>query len=421
MISAPAPPDEALRLGSLYQLKILDTAPEPELDDLTSLVAFICGTPMAVVSLVDEDRQWFKSRFGIQEIETPRNISFCQHAILQRGLFVVPDAALDERFRDSPLVLGGPKIRFYAGAPLLDDDGRALGTLCTMDRVPRELSRQQGEALLTLARSASAHFRLRKAYQELRKLEELRDSLTDMIVHDLRQPLQSLIGGLETLPILGELNPDQREFLELSTDGGQTLLGMINDLLDISKMESGTLQLDRTRVDPQAVVEVAVRQVWNLAQEKEVDLRIDCRPGETPLCADEEKLRRVLVNLLGNAIKFTPRRGCVTVSVRTESAEALQFSVADSGEGIPPEAFERIFEKFGQVENRKEGRKMSTGLGLTFCKMAVEAHGGRIWVESELGHGSVFSFTLPGTAPVPTTGGHSKHSGSISKVERISS
>lgn len=395
MIAAPVPNTEAARLAALHQLKILDTDPEPELDDLTSMVAFVCGTPMAVVSLVDRDRQWFKSRYGVNEVETPREISFCQHAILQRGLFVVPDATLDERFRDSPLVTDGPRIRFYAGAPLLDDDGHALGTLCTMDRVPRELSRQQREALLTLARQASAHLRLRKAYDNLRKLEELRDSLTHMIVHDLRQPLQSLIGGLETLPLLGGLNEEQQEFLELSTEGGQTLLEMINDLLDIGKMESGTLVLERSPVDPRAKAERAMRQVRHLATEKQLDLRCEVAEGGPLVPADRDKLRRVLVNLLGNAIKFTPRGGSVTVAGRPDPLHGYRFSVADTGEGIPADAYERIFEKFGQVQNRKAGRTMSTGLGLTFCKMVVEAHGGRIWVESRLGQGSTFFLTLP--------------------------
>ena len=395
MTTALKPENEASRVAALHHLKVLDTPPEPELDDLTRMVSFICDTPMAVVSLVDHDRQWFKSRVGVDVVQTPRDISFCQHAILENRLFIVPDARLDERFRDSPLVTGPPNIRFYAGAPLRDDDGHALGTLCTMDRVPRQLSDRQQEALLTLARGASAHFRLRKAYQDLQRLEELRDSLTDMIVHDLRQPLQALIGGLATLPVMGELNEGQTEFLQMSVDGGHTLLGMINDLLDISKMESGTLQLECGLVDPRHVVEQAARQVWNLAREKGVEIRTEVPDSQPEIRADGEKLRRVLVNLLGNAIKFTPSGGTVTICTRADGPVEICFRVADTGEGIPKEAFGRIFEKFGQVEDRKEGRKNSTGLGLTFCKMAVEAHGGRIWVESEMGHGSVFSFTLP--------------------------
>lgn len=197
MIAAPTPANEEARVSALRQLNVLDTSPEPELDALTGLVTFICGTPMAVISLVDEDRQWFKSRVGVDITQTSRHISFCQYAILERRLFVVPDAAKDERFADSPLVTSGPRIRFYAGVPLLNDDGHALGTLCTMDRVPRELSFEQRDALQVLARQAAAHFRLRKAYLDLRRLEELRDSLTHMIVHDLRQPLQALLGGLE--------------------------------------------------------------------------------------------------------------------------------------------------------------------------------------------------------------------------------
>jgi len=176
---------------------------------------------------------------------------------------------------------------------------------------------------------------------------------------------------------------------------------MINDLLDISKMEDGSLRLDYSDVVPAEVVNHAVQQVASLARDKNLTLAIHLAPDLPPLPADEDKLRRTLVNLLGNAVKFTPEEGTITVSTSLIQADSISqfpavlFSVADTGEGIPKEAFERIFEKFGQVETRKSGRKMSTGLGLTFCKMAVEAHGGRIWVESELGKGSVFSFVIP--------------------------
>jgi signal transduction histidine kinase len=216
-----------------------------------------------------------------------------------------------------------------------------------------------------------------------------------MIVHDLRTPLTSLLGGLQTLERAGELNETQAELLNLSIQGGQTLLGMVNDLLDISKLEDGSLKLEYTDVCVPSLVEQALRQVAPLAAEKGLTLRRDLPAGPLSLRADPEKLVRTLVNLLGNAIKFTPPGGEVCLRVDRSAPESLRFQVSDTGEGIPVEAFERIFEKFGQVETRKAGRKMSTGLGLTFCKMVVEAHGGRIWVESKLGQGSTFSFTIP--------------------------
>lgn len=235
---------------------------------------------------------------------------------------------------------------------------------------------------------------LEENYHQLQELERLRDSLTDMIVHDLRTPLASFLVGLQTMDSLGPLSDLQRECLALSVDGGQTLLSMINDLLDISRMEQGTFPIEYSPLDIERVIETALRQVTQLAHDKNITLHYDLAPTLSTLLADDEKLCRVLVNLLGNGIKFTPPGGSVYIEVCKDGSD-VRFAVRDTGEGIPPEAFERIFEKFGQVESRLAGHKMSTGLGLTFCKMAVEAHGGRIWVQSEPGNGSTFFFTLP--------------------------
>ena len=240
---------------------------------------------------------------------------------------------------------------------------------------------------------------LQQRYRQLKELEELRDSLTSMIVHDLRTPLTSLLTGLQSLPLMGEQTADQEEILGIAIHGGETLLGMINDLLDINKMEAGGISLDYAAVSAAEVTEQALRQTAALANENRVSVHQDAE-GDLPLLwADQDKVRRVLVNLVGNAIKFAPAGSAVTVRISVENPASrdkmLLFAVQDKGEGIPQEAFGRIFEKFGQVEQRKAGRRMSTGLGLTFCKMATEAHGGRIWVESELGKGSTFFFTLP--------------------------
>lgn len=240
------------------------------------------------------------------------------------------------------------------------------------------------------------HQQLQENFDRLKELERLRDSLTHMVVHDLRTPLTALLSGLYSMESLGELNADQMEFWRMSVAGGETLLGMINDLLDVSKMEDGSMRLAYSNPTPEMLAERAIRQVDQLAREKNLELQAQIPPKLPILTVDEDKLRRVIVNLLANAIKFTPAGGTITISARAgDCGDVVRFSVQDTGEGIPREAFGRIFEKFGQVENRSAGQRDSTGLGLTFCKMAIEAHGGTIWVESEVGKGSKFSFTVP--------------------------
>src|SRR6266851_6840114 len=150
-MKAPLPDNEAARLASLRSLEILDTAPEAAFDELVTLAAYICQTPIALISLVDEGRQWFKSKVGWRLCATPREISFCAHTIVQSDLFVVPDAAADKRFADNPLVTSTPGVRFYAGAPLVTPEGHALGALCVLDHRPRDLTDEQRQALRTLS------------------------------------------------------------------------------------------------------------------------------------------------------------------------------------------------------------------------------------------------------------------------------
>src|SRR5215470_9215813 len=160
--------DDKARLQALRRYKILDTEPEKAFDDLTILASHICETPIALISLIDSERQWFKSRVGVNIAETSRELAFCDKAIQQSDLFIVPDATKDARFSSNPFVVSEPKIRFYAGAPLKSSDGYPLGTLCVVDMVPRELTDDQQEALLALSRQVQAQFELRKNLQELR-------------------------------------------------------------------------------------------------------------------------------------------------------------------------------------------------------------------------------------------------------------
>lgn len=170
---APMPVNEAARLAALQKYAILDTDPEQAFDDLTLLASYICRTPIALISLIDENRQWFKSKVGLSVSETSREIAFCSRAIQQTDVFIVPDTLQDERFRNNPLVVSEPGIRFYAGAPLITDEGYALGTLCVIDRTPREINPDQKEALKALSRLVLGQMEFR------RNLMLLKEALTD--------------------------------------------------------------------------------------------------------------------------------------------------------------------------------------------------------------------------------------------------
>jgi GAF domain-containing protein len=165
--------NDSERVAALQKYAILDTEPEQAFDDLTLLASFICKTPIAMISLIDENRQWFKSKIGIKPSETPRDIAFCSVAIQQPEVMVVPDTLKDERFKNNPFVTSEPNIRFYAGAPLINEDGYALGTLCVIDQSPREISNEQKEALLALSRLVLAQLEFR------RNLKLLKEALTE--------------------------------------------------------------------------------------------------------------------------------------------------------------------------------------------------------------------------------------------------
>jgi len=728
-MKAPLPENEVARLEALQRYAILDTFPEQEFDDLSRLAALICGTPIALVSLVDADRQWFKAKVGIDDAETPRDIAFCGHAILQKDVMVVPDALADARFRENPLVTDRPKVRFYAGAPLITQDGHALGTLCVLDHVPRDLTPEQKQALKALSRLVVAQIELRRSVsdqslairerrraeeeldqlftlsldmlciagfdgyfkrinpawegtlgipkeellsrpyidfvhpddreatiyearkmdqgeltisfenryrsadgtylwllwnatpnkssklifavarditqrkqterrlttgyavtklladaeslelvapeilkaiceglgwelgavwgvedgdeliqcldvwhlpqlefpgfiratrqskfkkgvglpgrvwasgqsawipdvpndanfpraplagaeglhaafcfpirtgervlgaveffsREIRKLEgelvEMFDSIGSQIgqfierrraemdlklyadyleaarhvqekdakrlaalvkeleiakkkaeeatrakseflanmSHEIRTPINAIVGMTE-LALETKLTAEQREYLATVKTSAGSLLDLINDILDFSKVEARKEELDHAEFKLRDTLADTMKVLALRAQEKGLELASHF-PADVPddLVGDPSRLGRIVVNLVGNAIKFTAH-GEVVLRAKVEKLEGnsllLHFSVTDTGIGIPASKQKKIFEAFAQADTSTTRKYGGTGLGLAICAQLAELMGGRVWVESEVGRGSTFHFTV---------------------------
>ncbi len=232
-------------------------------------------------------------------------------------------------------------------------------------------------------------------YARLKELENLRDNLTHMIVHDMRSPLMSVSGAYDI--IMDEqdrLSSTQKEFLIMGRHASRELIEMVTSLLDVSRMEAGQMPLNRIPCDIRSIALASVDSMTVLARKRKLTLSVT---GDSVSAdVDHDIILRIFSNLLGNAIKFSPANGAIGIDISSTSTD-VRVTVTDQGYGIPSEYQQRIFEKFGQVKCRKENKMYSTGLGLTFCKMAVEAHGGQIGVVSRVDEGSRFWFTLPST------------------------
>ncbi len=248
--------------------------------------------------------------------------------------------------------------------------------------------------------------REREARYQVQTLEKHREDMTHMLVHDLKNPLSAALTGLAFVidqpEFYDRLGNSEKKALNLARKGQKQLARMIEDILDVSQAEAGEMPLNLELVDLAEIIKPVVEELS--ARQKATDLSISVDLGDgTPTLVDTEKIRRVVGNLLDNALKHTPRGGSIDIAVEI-SQEQTQVSISDTGEGIPEDLQKRIFDKFVQSEAARQGRKMSVGLGLAFCKLALEAHGGRIWVESKPGEGSTFTFTLPRDSAKTTLG-----------------
>lgn len=439
MTTPPWPPEETNRLAALKSYNILDSLPEADYDDLTRLAATICQTPIALISLVDDRRQWFKSHHGLSIQETPREFAFCAHNIIDPFTpLIVHDAGQDERFAHNPLVTGEPHIVFYAGEPLVDANGLALGSLCVIDNQDKQLTADQLGALKILAKQVVNLLELRKTNQRLtdseaqyrhqniqleqqaqariRSLEEANQDLLRsnenlqqfayIASHDLQEPLrkiQLLSTHLQTKygPVL---EADGQHTLSRLATVGARMSSLIRDLLVFARIS--IQQVPRQAVSLNQLIEEVLSDLSVSLEETQAQIESESLPT---VQGDAMQLRQLFQNLISNALKF--RRPSVRPHIRLSTSEVSSadlpdhvnpsvqdptyfcISVSDNGIGFEEKYVDRIFQVFQRLHGHNEFA--GTGIGLAICQKVVTNHGGAISGQSRVGHGATFSVYLP--------------------------
>ncbi|MGC9667727.1 GAF domain-containing sensor histidine kinase [Planosporangium sp. 12N6] len=391
----PKPPHEAERLRALHEFTILDTPPEPDYDEVVALAAHICAVPMSLINLIDADRQWSKARIGVDEVEVPREVSFCAHTILGTDPIVVPDATADPRFADNPYVVRDPGVRFYAGAPLLTTEGYALGTLCVVDRSPRQLGRSQLKALRALSRQVIAQLELRRFTVLLAggtvRLRELERRLEDLagLAGRLREPLGSLRAWLAA--------PDEPDVRDAVAAHAGPLRRLVDDLLALVDPASAPA-LCRRLVDLSQLVQRAAEAVRPIADTRSVPV-LCTSVTPTPIHADPARLEQALTHLLFSAVKYAPAGGRLEVFSGPDTIPTVRVRDRDVGRERPG-----LFDHFlQQAVQRPPGDPPRRGL--CAAKTVFDAHRATVTMYDRPGEGTTLHVTFPGAGePGPGAG-----------------
>ncbi len=398
MIKPGIPINEPDRLRKLRELGIFDTLNERIYEDLTKLAAGICNTPIAQVCLIDEDKNWCKSNNGKDVEEISRDVSFCSHAILDDDLFIVEDASQDERFCDNPLVTSAPFIHFYAGAPLIIDNNVRLGTLCVFDHKPNNLSNEQKESLIALARQVVSQFELKLKIKSLTTLDHVKDEFITMISHELRTPLTSIIGSLGMLSNIEDLGTNKQTgtLIDISYRNSQRLKNIVYDILDASQVSSGKLNIKNENIDLIQLINESINQNLDASHINRCTINFVGNTFDLPVISVGDRLRitQVINNLLSNAIKFSYDEKEIEVSLSIVDNDA-KITIINYGPGIAIEDQQYVFDKFRQLGTNNNQKQPGTGLGLNICKKIIDLHKGKIGFESEPGEYTRFYFQLP--------------------------
>lgn len=397
--------DETKRLTSLEEYQLLESETDPRFERLVEMAVDLFDVPVAYISLLDDTRQWFKARIGLDFSETPLSQSLCLHSIQQPGLTEVEDARLDARFSALPMVTDNPGAVFYASVPLVTPDGFRHGTLCLMDRRPRRLDDKQRRLLSSLAEIAvdemelhRAGLRLREQKQEARRAVRIKDDFLAMMSHEFRTPLNAILGFSEVIrtQVVGPIGHEK--YLDYAQDihnSGQHLLSLIDDLLDNARLGQDGFALQEETFDPARVTMEALAMMERRAELAGLEMHHKFQPHAFRFRGDPRRFRQIVLNLLSNAIKFTPAGGRVFLRLKRLEDGRLRLQVADTGIGMPPRERQQAREVFYRGEAAAVQASEGAGIGLSLVDRLAQAHNGALGILSRQGRGSVLRVDLP--------------------------
>lgn len=394
------PTNEAARLKALKKLKIIDTLPEKEFDDISELASYVSDAPIALITFIEEERQWFKSKFGTDLCETERNISFCGHAILTpKEITIIEDTRLDDRFKENPLTqLKDMPVIFYAGVPLTDKENNALGTLCIIDHQPRKLNSHQIKALKTLAQQVVKllELRVRNNYLEeteraLRERNELLKNFAGVVSHDMKMPLANMIVTSDLLKQKYSNHLDEKglQYLKYLKQSSLTLNDYITKILAHYETDKLSPKQEDETFDIHHLLEEIV-DLLNITE----DCEINFPENNLDLICNRVALEQILLNLLSNSIKYNDKEKIVIDINCDEQKGFYYFTVTDNGMGIPQNKQKDIFELFATVNQIDRNGNRGNGIGLSTVKKLVSSLSGEIQVKSSMGKSTTFTFSI---------------------------
>lgn len=392
------PDDDVERLAAVARYAILDTPPDGAFDRITSLAARVFDVPIAIVSVVDHDRIWFKSHHGLEISQIDRAPGLCASAILQQEPWIINDAPHDPRALANPLVAGEFGLKFYAGVPLALAGGHNMGTLCILDFEPRELSADETSSLQDLAEMVTSELELRLASREALEAaterERVKDAFVGMLSHEIRTPVTTIYAAARVLASSEAVQSDPRArdlFPDIVSES-ERLLRLIEDLLVLTKVEQGVLESESEPVLLQRVVERAVAHSNRRHGDRIIEVGM---PADLPPAAgDETFVEQVVNNLLSNALKYSPPDAVVSVGASVVG-DRVEVRVGDRGIGMTVEDRERVFDLLARTREA-ENYAAGAGIGLYVCRRLMQSMGGDIRAAGQAnGRGSVFTFTLP--------------------------